>query len=79
MQEDREICLLLKEMFTKLKRQRRRGKGVKPLGGMGDVWGAKIESRKAENSVCPSSACHCANHTLNPSLTKGICLFYYTN
>ena len=77
MQEDREICLLLKEMFTKLKRQRRRGKGVKPLGG--DVWGAKIESRKAENRVCPSRACHCANHTLNLSLTKGIWLFNYTN
>lgn len=39
MQEDRGICLLLKEMFTKLKIQRRRGKGVKPLGG--DVWGAR--------------------------------------
>lgn len=77
MQEDRGICLLLKEMFTKLKRQRRRGKGVRPLGG--DVWGAKTESRKAENSVCPSSAWHCANHTLNLSLIKGVWSFYYTN
>ena len=41
MQEDREICLLLKEMFTKLKRQRRRGKGVKPLGGDGGCLGSQ--------------------------------------
>ena len=41
--------------------------------------GSKMESRKAENRVCPSSAWHCADHALSLSLTEGIWLFYYTS
>lgn len=45
MQEDRGICFLLKEMFTREETERRRGERGKPWGG--DAWGAEMGSRTA--------------------------------